>query len=61
MGTQIFFGVLEIAPIMQLFVLGPQLILSVREYHAELVADSDAGTGMGSIAFQERLHMSEKI
>jgi hypothetical protein len=34
---------------MQLFVLGPRLILSVRKYHAELVA----GTGMSTIIFQE--------
>ena len=58
MGAQFFFGALEIALIMQLFVLGPRLVLSVREYHAELVANSDAGTGMSSIAFQERIHIS---
>jgi hypothetical protein len=35
-----------------MFVLGPRLILSVREYHAKLVARSDEGTGMTSIYFQ---------
>ncbi|KAG1774431.1 hypothetical protein EV702DRAFT_523413 [Suillus placidus] len=51
-GTcQIFLGV-------QMFVLGPRLILSVREYHAKLVAGSDAETSMTSIVFQERVHAS---
>jgi hypothetical protein len=38
-----------------MFLLGPHLILGVREYHARLVADSDEGTGMASIVFQERI------
>jgi hypothetical protein len=42
----------------QMFVLGPRLILSVREYHAKLVADSDAETSMNSIVFQEHVHIS---
>jgi len=41
-----------------MFVLGPRLILGVREYHAKLVANSDAGEGMSSIAFQARIHIS---
>ena len=41
-----------------MFVLGPRLILSLREYHAKLVTDSDEGTAMTSIAFQERVHIS---
>ncbi|KAG2341281.1 hypothetical protein BDR05DRAFT_466077 [Suillus weaverae] len=48
--SQIFLGV-------QMFVLGPRLILSVREYHAKLVAGSDAETSMTSIVFQERVHV----
>jgi hypothetical protein len=40
-----------------MFVLGPRLILSVREYHAKFVADSDAEASMNSIVFQERLHV----
>lgn len=40
---------------MQLYVLGPRLILSIREYYAKLVADSDATTGLALIAFQERV------
>jgi hypothetical protein len=42
---------------MQLFVFGPRLILSVREYHAELVGDSDAGTGTSMIVFQELIEV----
>ncbi|KAG1774506.1 hypothetical protein EV702DRAFT_527723 [Suillus placidus] len=42
----------------QMFVLGPRLILSVREYHAKLVAGSDAETSMNSIVFQEHVHVS---
>ncbi|KAG2033269.1 hypothetical protein BDR03DRAFT_967854 [Suillus americanus] len=56
-GTQITDGILEILLIVQMFVLGPRLILNVREYHAKLVADSDAETTMISIVFQERVHV----
>lgn len=41
-----------------MFVLGPRLILSVRDYNAKLVSDSDEGTGMSTVAFQERGHVS---
>jgi hypothetical protein len=41
-----------LAQVLQMFVLGPRLILSIREYHAELVARSDGGTCMTSIYFQ---------
>jgi hypothetical protein len=40
-----------------MFVLGPRLILGVREYHANLVANSDEVTGMASIIFQDRIHI----
>ncbi|KAG2369000.1 hypothetical protein BDR07DRAFT_844618 [Suillus spraguei] len=40
-----------------MFLLGPRLILSVREYHAKLMDDSDAETSMNSIVFQERVHV----
>ncbi|KIK35663.1 hypothetical protein CY34DRAFT_16881 [Suillus luteus UH-Slu-Lm8-n1] len=43
--------------VMQMFVLGPRLILSVREYHAKLIAGSDAETSMNSIFFQERIRV----
>ncbi|KAG1758288.1 hypothetical protein EDD22DRAFT_972259 [Suillus occidentalis] len=47
-------GTLNGLSVVQMFVLGPRLILSVREYHAKLVADSDADTSMKSIVFQEQ-------
>ncbi|KAG1798947.1 uncharacterized protein HD556DRAFT_163181 [Suillus plorans] len=51
-------GALRISSAVQMFVLGPRLILSVREYHAKLVEDSDADTSINSIVFQERVHVS---
>lgn len=38
---------------MQLFVLGPRLILSVRKYHAKHTADVEPGSYMTSIAFED--------
>jgi hypothetical protein len=58
MDTQIYLGITEIFQIVQISVLGPRLILGVREYHAKLVASSDAATAMTSIAFQERVCVS---
>ncbi|KAG2140615.1 hypothetical protein DEU56DRAFT_797697 [Suillus clintonianus] len=57
-ASTIYFGILQIAQPIQMFVLGPRLILGIREYHAKLVASSDEGTGMSTIAFQERGHVS---
>ncbi|KAG2149110.1 uncharacterized protein EDB93DRAFT_1279462 [Suillus bovinus] len=51
-------GLTQIARVVQAFVLGPRLILGIREYYAKLVADSDAASAMTSIAFQERVHVS---
>jgi hypothetical protein len=51
-------GLLQILEVLQMFVLGPRLILSIREYHAKLVADSDVATGVTTIAFQESMHIS---
>jgi hypothetical protein len=42
----------------QMFVLGPRLILGVRQYNARLTANSDAGTTMASVVFREYLHVS---
>ncbi|KAG1830643.1 hypothetical protein EV424DRAFT_270074 [Suillus variegatus] len=56
--AQMLEGALQILLVVQMFVLGPRLILSVREYHAKLVAYSDAETSMNSIVFQERVHVS---
>ncbi|KAG2133241.1 uncharacterized protein EDB93DRAFT_1308513 [Suillus bovinus] len=55
--VQIYLGFAQILEMVQMSVLGPRLILSVREYHAKLVADSDIATAMTSIAFQERVHV----
>lgn len=44
--ADIYYGVVEIVLLVQMFVLGPRLLLSVREYNAKLVADSDSGTGI---------------
>jgi hypothetical protein len=41
-----------------MFLLGPRLVLSVRDYHAKLVANSDEGTAMTTIAFQEPVQVS---
>jgi hypothetical protein len=42
----------------QMFVLGPRLILGVREYNAKLVANFDTATPMTSIAFQDHVDVS---
>ncbi|KIK33040.1 hypothetical protein CY34DRAFT_18637 [Suillus luteus UH-Slu-Lm8-n1] len=57
-GIMVLDGTLYVLLGMQMFVLGPRLILSVREYHAQLVAGSDADTSMNSIVFQEHVHIS---
>jgi hypothetical protein len=57
-GSEIYFAFLSIAQVVQLFVLGPRLILGVREYHAKLVANSNEATGMASIVFQDRIQIS---
>ncbi|KAG1798076.1 uncharacterized protein HD556DRAFT_1525677 [Suillus plorans] len=51
-------GALQILSVVQMFVLGPRLVLSVREHHAKLVAYSDAETSLNSIVFQEHIHIS---
>ncbi|KAG2342698.1 hypothetical protein BDR05DRAFT_1000688 [Suillus weaverae] len=57
-GDDIYGGVLQIAQVLQMFVLGPRLILSVREYHAKLLASSDEETSMTAIVFEEPRHLS---
>jgi hypothetical protein len=59
MAGEVYGGVLEIIQVVQMFVLGPRLILGVREYHAELVAHSDEGNSeIASIVFQERIQIT---
>lgn len=57
-GSGVYYGVFQIAQFVQMFVLGPRLVLSIREYHAKLVADSDEGTRMTTIAFHEQGYVS---
>ncbi|KAG2051498.1 hypothetical protein BDR06DRAFT_1022696 [Suillus hirtellus] len=56
-NTQIYLGFAQIFETTQLFVLGPRLILSVREYHTKLLAACDTTNTMTSIAFQEHVHV----
>ncbi|KAG2087335.1 hypothetical protein BD769DRAFT_484678 [Suillus cothurnatus] len=58
MGAQIINGAFQVFLSVQMFVLGPRLILSVRECHAKLVARFDAETSMNSFFFEERVHVS---
>ncbi|KAG2365428.1 hypothetical protein BDR07DRAFT_1399088 [Suillus spraguei] len=58
LGYKISSSLTWIFQVVQMSVLGPSLILSIREYHAKLVADSDTATDMTSIAFQERVQIS---
>ncbi|KAG2051478.1 hypothetical protein BDR06DRAFT_1022689 [Suillus hirtellus] len=56
-GIQLYICLIQIFQTVQLSVLGPRLILSVREYNAKLVTDSDMGTNVTSMAFEKRLHV----
>ncbi|KAG2147879.1 uncharacterized protein EDB93DRAFT_393397 [Suillus bovinus] len=58
LATYTFNGLFQISEVIQRTVLGPRLILNVREYYAKRVANSNAATDMASIAFQERVHIS---
>jgi len=51
-------GVVLLSSVLQMFLLGPRLILSVREHSTRLVDDSDGATSMTTIAFQERTRVS---
>src|SRR5258708_5450791 len=57
-GSVIYNIIVRISQVAQMFVLGPRLIFGFREYHAKLVANSDAASGMTSIAFQEHIQIS---
>lgn len=57
-GSQIYDGIRQILSVMQLFVLGPRLILGVRQYHANTLDNSDAGADMISMSFRERTYVS---
>jgi hypothetical protein len=51
-GTYLYYGVSIISALLQMFVLGPRLVLSVREHSTKLVADSDEATNMTTITFE---------
>jgi len=36
------------------FILGPRLVISIRQYHVDLVSESDMATQVSTIAFGER-------
>ncbi|OAX33168.1 hypothetical protein K503DRAFT_859939 [Rhizopogon vinicolor AM-OR11-026] len=57
MADGVFSGILGLARVVQMFILGPRLILGVREYHANLIAYSDEGTDMASIFFQDCVYI----
>lgn len=54
-GAELYYGVSLISALMQMFLLGPRLVLSVREHSTQLAADSDDATGMTTIAFERAL------
>ncbi|KAG2092658.1 uncharacterized protein F5147DRAFT_779596 [Suillus discolor] len=54
----LYHGVVLLSSLLQMFLLGPRLILSVREHSTRLVDDSDGATAMTTIAFQERTPVS---
>ncbi|KAG2158994.1 uncharacterized protein EDB93DRAFT_1117407 [Suillus bovinus] len=53
LGAQIYRGYLEFATLLQMFVTGPRLILSIREYNAELTSSFEDGDSIHPMAFQE--------
>ncbi|KAG2060284.1 hypothetical protein BDR06DRAFT_1002792 [Suillus hirtellus] len=57
-GTEVYSGIVEISLLAQMFVMGPRLLLSIREYNANLVADSETGTNLTTIVFQEGIPVS---
>ncbi|KAG1793592.1 uncharacterized protein HD556DRAFT_461956 [Suillus plorans] len=57
-GVSFYYGIGEVAQAMQMFVLGPRLILSLREYHAQLVVNSDEGTYITTMDFNLPGHAS---
>ncbi|KAG2092657.1 uncharacterized protein F5147DRAFT_840604 [Suillus discolor] len=57
-GDVLYHAVMLLSSLLQMFLLGPRLILSVREHSTRLVDDSDGATAMTTIAFQERTPVS---
>ncbi|KAG2144142.1 uncharacterized protein EDB93DRAFT_546579 [Suillus bovinus] len=61
LGGGIYFGILNFAQPVQMFVLGPRLVLSVRQYHAKLAAGFDEETSITASAFRDGRHLSISI
>lgn len=57
-GGQVYSGMLTFFGLVQLFVLGPRLILSVRELNARLLDDYDEGGTGPTIDFQMHVRTS---
>jgi hypothetical protein len=57
-GAGFYYGVRVISALLQMFLLGPRLVLSIREHSAKLESDSDGATDITTIAFQERASVS---
>ncbi|KAG2135143.1 hypothetical protein DEU56DRAFT_981231 [Suillus clintonianus] len=55
-GVQIYGGVIPVLSTVQLFVLGPRLILDIRAYNAQVLVNSDEETVMTAIVFHERTY-----
>jgi hypothetical protein len=51
MRSSVYAGVWLIAEVLQMFVLGPRLVLSIREHHTKVIARADGGARMTPIAF----------
>ncbi|KAG1785310.1 uncharacterized protein HD556DRAFT_1450817 [Suillus plorans] len=58
LGGEIYYGILQLAQVMQMFVLGPRLILSIREYHDKEMTRSDERTDTSTMVFQGRTQKS---
>jgi hypothetical protein len=56
-GVDVYNGILQIAEVVQMFVLGPRLILSVRKHHTKGI-DKYERTDISTIVFQEFSHES---
>jgi len=61
MDLELYNGILRIVSLLQMFVLGPRLILSIRECLAKFTIDSDEGTCMTTIVFTGHISTSNIV
>lgn len=52
LNVQLYLGFSQIFVMVQISVLGPRLILSIREYHDEEMTQSDERTDTSTMVFQ---------